>query len=99
MTNTAGCIASESAQGLKKFSIVPQITGKGADRNEFEKAVCEKIWKDLKEELNKVPTDAEYEVVRREVMGAHEPYWKKCIAIYADNQYSYSFRELRALHQ
>ena len=47
--------------------------------------MCDKIWDDLNKELGRNPTDEEQEAAWKEVKEAHEPYWKKCIAIHADN--------------
>ena len=55
------------------------------DRDDFEDAACDNIWDDLNKELGRNPTDEEQEAAWKEVKEAHEPYWKKCIAIHADN--------------
>ena len=55
------------------------------NRDDFETTACGIIWDDLNEELGRSPTDEEMESKWQEVKEAHEPYWKKCIAIYADN--------------
>ena len=39
----------------------------------------------LKEKLGREPTNEEMESAWKEVEKAHEPYWKKCIAIRANN--------------
>lgn len=55
------------------------------DRDDFEDTACDKIWDDLQDELGREPTDEEQEAEWQKVKAAHEPYWKKCIAIHADN--------------
>ena len=55
------------------------------DRENFEDAACDKIWDKLQDELGRKPTDKEMDEAWEEVKKAHEPYWKKCIAIKVDN--------------
>ncbi len=55
------------------------------DREDFEDWACDRIWDKLQEELGRQPTDEEQESAWKAVKEAHEPYWKKVIAIKADN--------------
>ena len=55
------------------------------DRDDFEDYAQDRIWDKLQEELGREPTDVELEAAWKEVKEAHEPYWKKCIAITANN--------------
>lgn len=55
------------------------------DRDDFEEHAQERIWDKLEEELGREPTAEEQETAWKAVKEAHEPYWKKCIAIRADN--------------
>lgn len=54
-------------------------------RDDFEDRACDRIWDKLTDKLGRNPTDEEQEAAWKEVKEAHEPYWKKCIAIKADN--------------
>lgn len=56
-----------------------------SDRDDFEEEAKDLIWDILKEKLGREPTNDEMETVWKEVEKAHEPYWKKCITIRADN--------------
>lgn len=55
------------------------------DRDDFEDEACDMIWDGLQEELGRKPTDEEVKAEWLNVKEAHEPYWKKCIAIKAWN--------------
>ena len=55
------------------------------DRDDFMEAALNVIWDKLNEELGREPTDEEEEAAWEQVKAAHEPYWKKVIAIKADN--------------
>lgn len=55
------------------------------DRDDFMDAVMDTIWDGLQDELGREPTDEEQEAKWQKVKAAHEPYWKKVIAIKADN--------------
>ena len=56
-----------------------------SDRDDFEEEAKDRIWDTLEEKIGREPTNEEMEAVWKEVEKAHEPYWKKCIAIRADN--------------
>lgn len=55
------------------------------DREDFEEHCTDLIWDKLSKELGREPTDEEQESAWEEVKKAHEPYWKKVIAITANN--------------
>lgn len=55
------------------------------DREDFEDRVCDMVYDRLKEELGRDPTDEEHDEWFKKILAAHEPYWKKVIAITADN--------------
>lgn len=55
------------------------------DRDDFEDYAYDRIWVKLTDELGREPTSEEQEAAWKEIKEAHEPYWKKCIAITADN--------------
>lgn len=56
-----------------------------AERDVFEDHCVDMIWEKLKEELGREPTNEEMDTEWAKVKEAHEPYWKKCIAIKANN--------------
>ena len=55
------------------------------DKESFEEEVYDDIYWHLKDKLNREPTEEECDVAMKEVLAAHEPYWTKVIAIYADS--------------
>lgn len=55
------------------------------DREEFEDHCTDLIWDKLNDELGREPTHEEQDAAWAKVREAHETYWKKCIAIKADN--------------
>ena len=55
------------------------------DRDDFEESAKDIICDELKKKIGRSPTDEELEAEWKNVKDAHEPYWKKCIAISAWN--------------
>lgn len=55
------------------------------DREDLEDSVSDRVWDILNDELGREPTDKEQDEYIQKVLKAHEPYWKKVIAIKADN--------------
>ena len=55
------------------------------DRDIFEDNVADRVYDILTDELGRNPTDEEQDEKIKEVLEAHEPFWKKCITIKVDN--------------
>lgn len=55
------------------------------DRDEFEDSAMDIIYDELSKKIGRSPTDEEQVAEWKKVKDAHEPYWKKCIAIMAWN--------------
>lgn len=55
------------------------------DRMDFQEHAEEKIFLELIEEFGRDPSNEEIAEIWKKVSEAHEPYWKKCIVITADN--------------
>ena len=55
------------------------------DRDRFEEDVADRVYDILCDELGRTPTDDEQDEKIKEILAAHEPYWKKCITIRVDN--------------
>ena len=55
------------------------------DRELFEDHVADRVYDILTDELGRKPTDEEQDDKIKAVLKAHEPYWKKCITIRANN--------------
>lgn len=54
-------------------------------RDDFEDSAVDIIWDELSKKFGRSPTDEEQVAEWKKVKDAHEPYWKKCIAIKAWN--------------
>ncbi len=55
------------------------------DRELFTDDVADRVYDILLEELGRKPTEEEQDEKIKKVLAAHEPFWKKCITIKANN--------------